>query len=64
MEDRKQTLIDDLLRQMEAAIKALDEKLAKIGYQANSARSRRSHHKKGAPTAADAAGKPAAKRKA
>ena len=31
MEDRKQALIDDLLDQREAAIKAFDEKLEKLG---------------------------------
>jgi len=45
-EDRKQALIADLLKQREAANKAFDEKLAKLGYQANSAgKPRRSHHK-------------------
>jgi hypothetical protein len=45
VEDRKQSLIDDLLRERAAAIQAFDDKLAKLGYKAN-ARSRRSHHKK------------------
>ncbi len=46
MEDRKQGLIDELLRQKDAAIKAFDEKLAKLGYQANSSgKPKRSHHK-------------------
>jgi hypothetical protein len=31
MEDRKQALIGDLLRQKDVAIKAFDEKLAKLG---------------------------------
>ncbi len=46
IEGRKQALIDDLLQQREAAMKAFDEKLAKLGYHANSHRSKRSHHKK------------------
>jgi hypothetical protein len=57
-EDRKQALIADLLKQREAANKAFDEKLAKLGYQANSAgKPRRSHHKTGAPASADAPAK-------
>lgn len=36
LEDRKQALIADLLKQKEAAIKEFDEKLAKLGYEANS----------------------------
>lgn len=43
-EDRKQGLIDDLLRQKAEAAKAFDEKLAKLGYHA-SGKSRRSHHR-------------------
>lgn len=46
LEDRKHALIEDLLKQKEAAIKAFDEKLAKLGYQANSGKPRRSHHRK------------------
>ena len=33
VEDRKQALIDDLLRQRAEALKAFDEKLAKLGYK-------------------------------
>lgn len=51
VEERKQAVIDDLLRQREAAIKVFDEKLAKLGYHANSGKSKRSHHKKAAPSA-------------
>jgi hypothetical protein len=54
LEDRKQGLIDDLLKQRDAAMTAFDEKLAKLGYHANSSKRGRSHHKK-APPAADAA---------
>lgn len=60
IEDRKQALIADLLKQREAANKAFDEKLAKLGYQANSSgKQRRSHHRKGAgaPAAVDAPAK-------
>jgi hypothetical protein len=62
VEDRKQALIADLLKQKEAAMKDFDEKLAKLGYQANSSgKSRRSHHTKKSAPAADAAAKPKAK---
>jgi uncharacterized membrane protein YGL010W len=55
LEGRKQALIDDLLKQREAALVAFDEKLAKLGYHANSGRSKRSHHKRGPSVHADAA---------
>jgi hypothetical protein len=45
IEDRRQELIKELLREKETAIKAFDEKLAKLGYEENH-RTRRSHHKK------------------
>lgn len=61
LEDRKRALIDDLLKQRDAAIAAFDEKLEKLGYRANSGR-KRSHHKKG--TAPPATGKAAEKPKA
>ncbi len=44
-ESRRQELIKELLHQKEAAIKAFDEKLARLGYEENH-RPRRSHHKK------------------
>ncbi|MFZ0505886.1 MAG: hypothetical protein WAM44_19340, partial [Chthoniobacterales bacterium] len=59
VEERKQAVIDDLLRKREAAIKSFDEKLAKLGYRANSAKPKRTHHKK----PATAAGKTEAKAK-
>lgn len=62
LDDRKQALIEDLLRQREAAMAAFDEKLAKLGYHANSGKGRRSHHKKAAASAETT--KPAAKPKA
>jgi hypothetical protein len=47
LEERKKALIDDLLRQREAALKTFDEKLAQLGYHAaNSTKSKRSHHSK------------------
>jgi hypothetical protein len=49
MEDRKKSLIADLLKQKEAAIKAFDEKLARLGYQGNSKPKRSHHNKSGAP---------------
>ena len=45
LEDRKQALIDDLLKQREAAMATFDEQLAKLGYQANSVKPRSSHTK-------------------
>ena len=64
-EDRKQALIDDLLKQREAAMAAFDEKLAKLGYHGNSSKSRKSHHRKAAAApAADASAKTATKPKA
>jgi hypothetical protein len=66
LDDRKQTLIQDLLKQREAAIAGFDERLAKLGYHGNSGKGRRSHHRKAAAVApaADAGVKPAAKPKA
>lgn len=52
LEGRKQTLIEELLKQREAAIAAFDEKLEKLGYKANSGKPRRSHHRKAAAPAA------------
>jgi len=46
LDDRKQALIADLLKQKEAAIKSFDERLEKLGYQANSSKPKRSHHKR------------------
>ena len=54
IEDRKQALIDDLLRQKADAMKAFDEKLLKLGWKPDSTgRTKKSHHK------APAAGTPA-----
>jgi hypothetical protein len=60
LEDRKQSLINDLLQQREAAIKAFDEKLAKLGWhdQNGSGKPRKSHHKQTFKPTADAAAKP------
>lgn len=57
MEDRKKALIADVLKQREAAIKSFDERLAKLGYQANSDKAKRSHHRKqtGSPANTSAA---------
>ena len=52
VEDRKQALIDDLLRQRADAIKAFDDKLAKLGYNSPAGKHRKSHHKVPAPDAA------------
>lgn len=45
LEGRKLALIDDLLKQRETALADFDEKLAKLGYKANSIKPK-SHHKK------------------
>ena len=47
IEDRRKQLIEALLREKAEAIKAFDEKLAKLGYEADGAKPRRSHHKRG-----------------
>ena len=47
VEAHRQELIKDLLRQKDAAIKAFDEKLAKLGYEGSHG-SKRSHHKRDA----------------
>jgi hypothetical protein len=60
VEDRKQALIDDLLRQRAEAIKAFDDKLAKLGHT-SSGKHKRSHHK---PSAMDATATPKGKAKA
>jgi hypothetical protein len=57
-EDRKQALIDDLLRQRAEAISVFDERLAKLGHKAPGGKSKRTHHKAAVP---DAAAKPKAK---
>jgi hypothetical protein len=64
LEDRKRGLIEDLLKQRDAAMAAFDEKLAKLGYHANSGKGRRSHHRKSAAPTEAAAAKPPAKAKA
>ena len=59
VDDRKQALIEGLLKQRAAAIKEIDdrkaavekefdEKLAKLGYRVNSGKPERSHHKNAA----------------
>jgi hypothetical protein len=44
LEAHRHDLIKELLRQKEAAIKAFDDKLAKLGYDGEYA-TKRSHHK-------------------
>jgi hypothetical protein len=44
LEAQRQELIKEVLRQKEAAIKAFDDKLAKLGY--NGEHAKRSHHPK------------------
>jgi len=44
LEAHRQELIKEVLKQKEAAIKAFDEKLAKLGYDGNHS-PKRSHHK-------------------
>ena len=66
IEDRKQSLIADLLKQRDAAIKDFDEKLAKLGHQApnSSGRKKRNHHKPAATPSGDAPAQPKGKAKA
>lgn len=64
VEDRKQALIDELLQQRADALKAFDEKLERLGYRANSGKSKRSHHKPGKPSTDAPPAKGAAKPKA
>jgi hypothetical protein len=52
LEAKRQELIKELLRQKEAAIKAFDDKLAKLGHHGNAA-SKRSHHKDAADKKAE-----------
>jgi hypothetical protein len=56
IEARKQGIIDGLLRQREAAIKAFDEKLAKLGWHGpdSSGKKKKSHHKEPAQSSAGA----------
>jgi hypothetical protein len=51
LENRKRALIDDVLRQKVEPVKSFDEQLAKLRYHDNGAKPRRSHRKKGAPSA-------------
>lgn len=48
IEERRKQLVDGLLREKAEAIKAFDEKLAKLGYQASDGKPKRSHHKRAA----------------
>jgi hypothetical protein len=54
IEDRKQALIDDLLRQKAEAAKAFDDKLAKLGYHARdgAGKAKKSHHKQAGASSA------------
>jgi hypothetical protein len=61
VEDRKQALIEDLLRQRAEAIKAFDDKLAQLGHKSPAGKRNKSHHKAPAP---DVAGTPKGKAKA
>jgi hypothetical protein len=63
LEDRKQGLIDDLLRQRDDALKAFDEKLAKLGWRGKdgSGRPKKSHHKATVPPSAETTARPKGK---
>jgi hypothetical protein len=52
LESHRHDLIKDLLRQKDAAIKAFDEKLEKLGYDGEHT-SKRSHHKDAADKKAE-----------
>lgn len=56
LEERKQSMIQALLKEREDVNAAIDEKLKKLGYRANakSAKPKRSHHKKVAKPATPA----------
>jgi hypothetical protein len=62
IEDRKQALIADLLRQKADAVKAFDDRLAKLGYQEKdgAGKPKKSHHKKETAAKTKVAAKPAA----
>ena len=51
VEDHRQALIDDLLRQRAEAMKVFDDKLAKLGHKSRDGKPRRSHHKQPEPDA-------------
>ena len=55
VEERKKSLIADLLKQREAALKDFDERLAKLGYHAPSGKAKRNHHAKQTAAAAASA---------
>lgn len=46
LEDRRKALIDAVLKERAEKIKEFDERLAKLGYQPDGAKPRRSHHRK------------------
>ena len=46
LEDRKQALIADLLKQKEAAMQEFDDRLAKLGHHPG--KTKRNHHRKAA----------------
>lgn len=54
LEERKQSMIQALLKERQDVNAAIDEKLKKLGYRAsgNSTKPKRSHHKKAAKPAA------------
>ena len=58
LEDRKQALIADILKQREAAMASFDEQLARLGYEPDGVKSRRSHHGKKTAAAAKQAKPP------
>jgi hypothetical protein len=49
LDAKRQDLIKEVLRQKEAAIKAFDDKLAKLGHEPARHAGKRSHHKADAP---------------
>lgn len=55
LENRKQALIAELLKQKEAAIRSFDDQLAKLGYVPNAERPKRSHHRKSSQGTTDSA---------
>ena len=52
LQERKKAAIDALLKKREAQNKEIDDQLARLGYEPDGAKSRRSHHGKKTAAAA------------
>ncbi len=58
LQERKKAAIDALLKKREAQNKEIDDQLARLGYESDGAKSRRSHHGKKTAAAAKQAKPP------